>query len=216
MDSSTSRKFAACGSVTARPVPPSAARQFQRLAGRDAVDSCLRVHGHESLGYQEHPSRMPGESAESHRSRQCASDLQPCLHRVQRQLEPSLTADPRERRKRMAEFKDAVARLQVKDVRFLAGEHDASLDQGRAFHEFFGPSQYTFDHKGVHFIALDNVSDPAARIGDEQLAWLAALESGLGCAVVDRMAAGVVLTRNGTGFFASWRWRSTSCWPART
>ena len=30
------------------------------------------------------------------------------------------------------------------------------------------------DHKGVHFIALDNVSDPAARIGEAQLAWLAA------------------------------------------
>src|SRR5512135_642238 len=26
--------------------------------------------------------------------------------------------------------------------------------------------------RGVHFIVLDNVSDPAARIGDEQLAWL--------------------------------------------
>ncbi len=26
----------------------------------------------------------------------------------------------------------------------------------------------------MHFIALDNVSDPAARLGDEQLAWLAA------------------------------------------
>jgi 3',5'-cyclic AMP phosphodiesterase CpdA len=26
----------------------------------------------------------------------------------------------------------------------------------------------------VHFIALDNVSDPAGRVGDQQLAWLAA------------------------------------------
>ena len=84
------------------------------------------------------------------------------------------TDDPRERRKRMAEFKDMTAQLKTRNLRFLAGEHDASLDQGKAFHEFFGPSQYTFDHKGVHFIALDNVSDPAARIGAEQLAWLAA------------------------------------------
>jgi 3',5'-cyclic AMP phosphodiesterase CpdA len=30
------------------------------------------------------------------------------------------------------------------------------------------------DHKGVHFIVLDNVSDPAGKIGDAQLAWLAA------------------------------------------
>src|SRR5262245_2272179 len=72
------------------------------------------------------------------------------------------TDDPRERRKRMAEFKEIVARLRVTDVRFLPGEHDASLDRGRAFREFFGPTQYTFDHQGVHFIALDNVSDPAA------------------------------------------------------
>ena len=84
------------------------------------------------------------------------------------------TDDPRERRRRMAEFKDVVARLQVRDVRFLAGEHDAALDQGRAFKEFFGATRYTFDHKGVHFIALDNVSDPSASLGDEQIAWLAA------------------------------------------
>ena len=64
--------------------------------------------------------------------------------------------------------------LKVKDVRFMPGEHDASLDRGKAFKEFFGETHYTFDHKGVHFIVLDNVSDPAAQIGDEQLAWLAA------------------------------------------
>jgi hypothetical protein len=67
-----------------------------------------------------------------------------------------------------------VSALQVKTVRFMPGEHDASLDDGKAFKEFFGPTHYTFDHKGAHFIALDNVSDPAARVGDEQIAWLAA------------------------------------------
>jgi 3',5'-cyclic AMP phosphodiesterase CpdA len=56
----------------------------------------------------------------------------------------------------------------------MPGEHDASLDQGKAYKEFFGETTYTFDHKGVHFIALDNVSDPAARLGDEQLEWLKA------------------------------------------
>jgi hypothetical protein len=34
----------------------------------------------------------------------------------------------------------------------------------------FGPSYCSFDHKGVHFIAIDNVSDPTARIGEPQLA----------------------------------------------
>jgi hypothetical protein len=83
------------------------------------------------------------------------------------------TDDPRERRKRMAEFREIAGRLTVKTVRFIPGEHDASLDNGRAFQEFFGPTHYSFDHKGVHFIALDNVSDPAARLGDAQLQWLA-------------------------------------------
>jgi hypothetical protein len=84
------------------------------------------------------------------------------------------TDDPKLRRQRLSEFRDIVSALQVKDVRFMPGEHDASLDQGAAFKEFFGETHYTFDHKGVHFIALDNVSDPRATLGDEQLAWLAA------------------------------------------
>ena len=82
------------------------------------------------------------------------------------------TDDPVERRKRLAEFRDIVAALKVKTVHFMPGEHDASLDRGKAYAELFGETHYTFDHKGVHFIVLDNVSDPAAAIGDEQLAWL--------------------------------------------
>jgi 3',5'-cyclic AMP phosphodiesterase CpdA len=84
------------------------------------------------------------------------------------------TEDGNERRARMKKFKEIVSALTVKDVRFMPGEHDASLDKGEAFKEFFGETHYTFDHKGVHFIALDNVSDPGAKLGDEQLAWLAA------------------------------------------
>ena len=83
------------------------------------------------------------------------------------------TDDPGERRRRLAEFKDIVSKLQVPTVRFMPGEHDASLDFGAAYKEFFGPTFYAFDHKGVHFIALDNVSDPGAKIGEEQLAWFA-------------------------------------------
>jgi len=84
------------------------------------------------------------------------------------------TDDARERRERMKRFKEIVSGLNVKDLRFMPGEHDASLDKGEAFREFFGDTHYTFDHKGVHFVVLDNVSDPAAKLGDEQLAWLAA------------------------------------------
>jgi 3',5'-cyclic AMP phosphodiesterase CpdA len=84
------------------------------------------------------------------------------------------TDDPAERRKRLAEFKEVVAGLKNRNIRFMPGEHDASLDNGAAWKEFFGETHYSFDHKGVHFIAIDNVSDPAARIGEAQLAWLKA------------------------------------------
>jgi len=82
------------------------------------------------------------------------------------------TDDPKERRRRLGEFKDIVSRLKVKNLRFMPGEHDGSLDQSKAFQEFFGATHYTFDHKGVHFIVLDNVSDSHARLGDAQLQWL--------------------------------------------
>ena len=84
------------------------------------------------------------------------------------------TDDPKERRKRMGEVRDLIGALKVKTVRFIPGEHDASLDNGKAYQEFFGAPNYTFEHKGVHFIVLDNVSDPGAKLGDAQLAWLAA------------------------------------------
>ncbi len=82
------------------------------------------------------------------------------------------TDDPKERRRRLAEFKDIVSQLNVKNVRFTPGEHDASLDNGEAYKEFFGETHYTFAHKGIQFIVLDNVSDPAAALGREQLDWL--------------------------------------------
>src|SRR4029453_455873 len=76
------------------------------------------------------------------------------------------TDDPVERRSRLSEFRDIVSELEVKTLRFMPGEHDASLDNGKAFQEFFGSTHYTFDHKGVHFIVLDNESDPRAQIGE--------------------------------------------------
>jgi len=82
------------------------------------------------------------------------------------------TDDPNERRQRMAEFKTIVAPLKVRDIHYMPGEHDASLDRGAAFQEMFGATHYTFDHKGMHFIVIDNVSDPGANIGSEQLSWL--------------------------------------------
>jgi len=82
------------------------------------------------------------------------------------------TDNPKERRKRMSEARDIISGLKVKNIKFMAGEHDAGLDNGEAFQEFFGKTHYTFDYKGVHFIVIDNVSDPTSSITDPQLQWL--------------------------------------------
>ena len=84
------------------------------------------------------------------------------------------TDDPKERRARMAAMRDMIGTLKVKDVRFAPGDHDAQKDRGEAYQEFFGKLNYTFDHKGYHFIVLDNTSDPDQKLGDAQIAWLAA------------------------------------------
>jgi 3',5'-cyclic AMP phosphodiesterase CpdA len=84
------------------------------------------------------------------------------------------TDDPKERRKRMSEARDIIGELKVNNIKFMPGEHDASLDNGEAFQEFFGKTHYTFEHKEVYFIVLDNVSDPTSSIGDAQLQWLSA------------------------------------------
>ena len=83
------------------------------------------------------------------------------------------TDDPQERRKRLAEFKAIASGLTQKNLHFLPGEHDASLDKGEAYMEFFGKTHYAFQHKGVNFLCLDNVSDPTGSVGQEQLQWLA-------------------------------------------
>lgn len=84
-----------------------------------------------------------------------------------------ITDDAALRRRRMAEFKQQAGRLRARQIRYLPGEHDASGDQGEAYREAFGPSRYVFAHKGIHFIALDNVSQEGSILGEEQLKWFA-------------------------------------------
>ena len=64
--------------------------------------------------------------------------------------------------------------LKTKTLRLMPGEHDAAKDKGGAFREHFGDTHYAFDHKGVHFVTLDNVSDPEGAVGAAQIDWLAA------------------------------------------
>jgi hypothetical protein len=80
--------------------------------------------------------------------------------------------NPGEHAKRMATFRSIADRLRVKKRFHVPGEHDAALDGGTLFRENFGESHYSFDHRGVHFVALDNVSNGRPTVGAKQLAWL--------------------------------------------
>lgn len=84
-----------------------------------------------------------------------------------------MTKDGAVRRQRMAEFKEIIRPLSGIRAIFLPGEHDAAADGGVAFQENFGVTHQSFDHKGIHFVTLDNVSDPKGLVGEAQLAWLA-------------------------------------------
>jgi predicted phosphodiesterase len=73
---------------------------------------------------------------------------------------------------RMKQFLEISKRINVPLIKYVPGEHDAGLDKGSMYHDFLGESYYSFDHRGIHFIALDNVSRAKPEIGPEQLAWL--------------------------------------------
>lgn len=114
-----------------------------------------------------------------------------------------VTDDDQERRKRLTGFRQIAAELKVKNVRFMPGEHDASLDYGEIYKEIIGGEMhYTFDNKGVHFIVLDNVSDPRAILGEAQLEWLAADLKKL-----DKTAPIVVFTHRPLfDLYSEWDW----------
>src|ERR1700752_3100037 len=72
----------------------------------------------------------------------------------------------------MTEFKSIVAELKCNAARFIPGENDAPLHNPAMDQQMFGTGHNNFDHKGVHFVAMDNVSDPNGLIGKNQLEWL--------------------------------------------
>jgi 3',5'-cyclic-AMP phosphodiesterase len=68
----------------------------------------------------------------------------------------------------------------AREVFYVPGEHDL-LDEGQQFHERFGRFSkgrgwYSFDHKGVHFVGLNNVMNLKAgglgNLGNDQLEWM--------------------------------------------
>jgi 3',5'-cyclic AMP phosphodiesterase CpdA len=77
-----------------------------------------------------------------------------------------------ERVQRMRRFQEIAGRIRVKMQKTVPGEHDAGIDGGALYREIFGETSYSFDHRGVHFVALDNVSRAKPEVGPERIAWL--------------------------------------------
>ena len=87
---------------------------------------------------------------------------------------------------RPAEFDTAqqlLARLRVSELHTVPGEHDTTDPGASEYFKRFGQQSggkgyYSFDHAGVHFIALINVLQfkpgGLGTLGSEQLAWVAA------------------------------------------
>jgi predicted phosphodiesterase len=73
---------------------------------------------------------------------------------------------------RMRLFKTIAQKIKTSSLHMVPGENDAALDGGVLYREHFGETHHSFDHKGVHFIGLDNVSRGHPEVGADQLAWL--------------------------------------------
>jgi len=69
--------------------------------------------------------------------------------------------------------------LRQKQIFYVPGEHDVTGDDGKLYLERFGSNTsgrgwYSFDHKMVHFLGLNNVVqlEGMGRLGADQLAWV--------------------------------------------
>src|SRR5260370_18057571 len=69
----------------------------------------------------------------------------------------------------------------AKQVFFVPGEHDMSIDDGKMYLERYGKDTkgngwYSFNHKDVHFVGLNNaaVLEGLGKLGAEQIEWLEA------------------------------------------
>jgi Icc protein len=69
-------------------------------------------------------------------------------------------------------------------IKMMVGEHDWFLDMGDVWREYFGPPNYSFDHKGVHFVTVMSVNEKdfwTARgmTPDERMHTVAGLDNGV-------------------------------------
>ena len=83
-----------------------------------------------------------------------------------------------------AEFDTAqqlIRGVKTGEIFYVPGEHDIATDDGAQYLERFGKGStgrgwYSFTHKGVHFVGLNNCQqiDAIGKLGDDQLSWLKA------------------------------------------
>jgi len=83
-----------------------------------------------------------------------------------------------------AEFDTAqqlIKEVKAGETFYVPGEHDIATDDGAAYRERFGKGTqgtgwYSFNHKGVHFVGLNNCQqvDAMGLLGADQLHWLKA------------------------------------------
>ena len=81
---------------------------------------------------------------------------------------------------------EIIKATRVSEVFYVPGEHDFSLDDGQLYKQRFGKGTvgngwYSYRHKGVHFIGLNNCVqvDAMGNLGADQLAWLKSDLAGL-------------------------------------
>jgi 3',5'-cyclic AMP phosphodiesterase CpdA len=67
----------------------------------------------------------------------------------------------------------------TKEIFYVPGEHDVSVDDGKLYLERYGKGSkgngwYSFDHKGIHFVGLNNVAqiEGMGKLGTDQLKWM--------------------------------------------
>jgi len=165
--------IAAAGSAALLRFSPTAeAASFLRRRNGEAPSPFTIVQLSDThVGFQGPPDPLGTKAFEHAVDTINALDTQPDLVIFTGDLTQD-SEDPAEHAKRMKTFRSIEDRLRVRKRYHVPGEHDSALDGGTLYREHFGESHYSFDHRGVHFIALDNVSAGRPLVGRAQIAWL--------------------------------------------
>jgi 3',5'-cyclic AMP phosphodiesterase CpdA len=104
--------------------------------------------------------------------------------------------------------------LRQKEVHYVPGEHDVTGDDGNEYFGRFakdnpGKGWFSFDHKGVHFLGLNNVVqlEGMGRLGLDQLAWAKRDLAGISKSTPVVVFAHVPLW----SVYPAWNWGTEDC-----